>query len=123
MGFGDKMFELIHHFTLLHTTPGKTDFCNWATPGGEACKTHKRRYKKGDSMIYLNDPSLEGTQNIPIDNKDVMDCLADADHVYVGKLGATITWPAFNWVPPDCGETSWHRMQRGRCCCICCCTQ
>ena len=38
--------------------------------------THKRRYKKGDSMIYLNDPSLEGTQNIPIDNKDVMDCLA-----------------------------------------------
>lgn len=57
--------------------------------------THKRRYKKGDSMIYLNDPSLEGTQNIPIDNKDVMDCLADADHVYDGKMGATITWPAF----------------------------
>ena len=30
-----RQFELIHHFTLLHTTPGKTDFCNWATPGGE----------------------------------------------------------------------------------------
>ena len=42
-------------------------------------------------MIYLNDPSLEGTQNIPIDNKDVMDCLA-------GQFGVSAPSFAFSLV-------------------------